>query len=66
MVGGHWLVTSLSFTFVPADGGDPTLLSAETYGRKVGLADAIVCTVDFPEEGGLVRAVATVVPVPPE
>jgi hypothetical protein len=66
MVGGHWLITSLSFTFMPSDGGDPTLLSDEAYGRKAGFAEAITCTVDFPEEGGIVRAVATVVPVPPK
>jgi hypothetical protein len=66
MVDEHWLVISIRYTFVPDDGSDPVLYDEAYNGRMVGLGEPITCTVDFPEEGGTIQAVATVVPVPPQ
>ena len=66
MVDRHWLLTSLRQTFVPDDGSDPVVVLDETGGRKTGLGEPITCTADFPAEGGIIRGVATLVPVPPK
>ena len=66
MVDRHWLLTSLRQTFIPDDGSDPVVVLDATGGRKTGLGDPITCTADFPAEGGIIHAVATLVPVPPE